>query len=145
MSVSRRRFLRSGAMGALSAGLIFKAGSLVLVADSKSSNSHSRAFDYSRANFESHLGSTFQLRQGKRVIDLKLVGLRDYQPRSGEKTAKSRSTESFVLAFQAARNLPRSSTAYQLEHAKIGKFDLFMTRSGSSNRAPYNAVINRLV
>lgn len=147
MSVTRRRFLRSGAMGALSAGLIFKAGNLAFGADSRGSNSgQSTAFDYSRAHFESHIGSTFQVRQGKRVIDLKLVGLKDYQPPSGaKKTAQTRNTECFVLAFHAARNLPHPSTAYQLEHAKLGKFDLFMTTSERSNRASYNAVINRLL
>lgn len=150
MSVSRRRFLRSGALGALSAGLIYKSGSLALGRDSDGSSFNNSgqltAFDYSRANFASHVGSTFRFRHGNRTINLKLVGLADYEPHSrAADTKKTRETESFVLAFRAPRNLPRSSTAYQLEHAKLGKFELFMTRSDDSNRASYSAVINRLV
>lgn len=139
MSVSRRRFLRSGALGGLAAGLMLKSNSFALGHDNHSSD-HAVGFNYSRANFEPHVGSRFRLRQGKQMLDLTLVNLTDYQP---SRTAfKAKSTESFVLAFRTPKNLSRSSM-YQLEHPKLGTFDLFISRNG--DRDYLTAIVNRIV
>ncbi|MGH9967465.1 MAG: DUF6916 family protein [Pyrinomonadaceae bacterium] len=157
MSVSRRRFLRSGALGALSAGLILKPGSFAFGHHSTNSNPGSasetpsqaaknQSFNYSRANFEPHVGSTFRVDLGNRTVNLKLIGLADYQPRSSAAaTSKTRDTESFVLAFRTPRSLSYPSSIYKLEHSAMGKFDLFMTRSEDHGSMSYMAVINRIV
>ena len=142
MSVSRRRFLRSGALGGLAAGLILKSNSFALGHDLNHSSDHAAGFNYSRANFEPHVGSTFRMRQGKQIVSLTLVNLTEYQPSRTARTSKTNNTESFVLAFRAPRNLSRSST-YQLEHPRIGTFDLFIARNG--DRDNLTAVVNRIV
>ena len=143
MSVSRRRFLRSGALGGLAAGLILKSSSFAFGHDANQSVDHAAGFDYSRANFEPHVGSTFRLHQGNQKLDLTLVNLTDYQERSrAARSLRSKNTECFVLSFRAPKNLSHAST-YQLEHPKLGKFDLFMTRNGDRNKM--TAVVNRIV
>ena len=142
MSVSRRRFLRSGALGGLAAGLMLKSNSLAFGQDSNQPVEHAAGFNYSRANFEPHVGSTFRLRQGKQMLNLTLVNLTDYQPSRTARTSRAKSTESFILAFRAPRNLSRSSM-YQLEHPKLGTFDLFISRNG--DRDNMTAVVNRIV
>ena len=143
MSVSRRRFLRSGALGGLAAGLMLKSNSFAFGHDSKQTVDHAAGFDYSRASFEPHVGSTFRLRQGKQTFDLTLVNLDDYQqPSRTARNLRGKNTESFVLAFRAPRKHSLAST-YQLEHSKLGKIDIFMERNG--DRDKMTAVDNRIV
>ncbi len=152
MSVSRRRFLRSGAMGALSAGLIFRSG----LADARPKphaghntqlpDQTAALFNYSRANFEPNVGSIFRTSFGKGHVNLKLVKLTGGLPRFGAlKTGQIGDTESFVLAFQGPSNRSAASTIHQLEHSTLGRFDLFMTRSEDRGRIFYTAIVNRLV
>ena len=96
MSVSRRRFLRSGALGGLAAGLMLKSNTFAFGHDSNQPVDHVVGFSYSRADFEPHVGSNFRLRQGKQQLDLKLVHLTDFQPSRNAGTFKVKSTESFV-------------------------------------------------
>lgn len=148
MSISRRRFLRSGALGALSAGLILESGQLAFGNNSDLSfgipQNTSGPFKYSRADFERHVGSTFQTRLGKSSVDLKLVRLAGYQSSSAQAAGKT-STESFVLAFRTPKSLPSKSATYKLEHSALGKFDLFMTSSEDHGKMIYTAVVNRIV
>lgn len=142
MSVSRRRFLRSGALGGLAAGLMLKSNSFALGHDLNQSSAHVASFNYSRANFEPHVGSIFRVGQGTQMFSLTLVSLTDYEPSRTASSSKAKGTESFVLAFRAPGNLSRSSM-YQLEHPKLGTFDLFISRNG--NRDNMTAVVNRIV
>ena len=141
MSVSRRRFLRSGALGGLAAGLTLKSNGFALGHDLNHSSDHAASFNYSRANFEPHVGSIFRVGRGTQMR-LTLVSLTDYEPSRTASTSKAKSTESFVLAFRAPRNLSRSSM-HQLVHPKLGTFDLFISPNG--NRDNMTAVVNRIV
>ena len=142
MSVSRRRFLRSGALGGLAAGLMLKSNTLALGLAANQSVDQAAGFNYGRANFEPHVGSTFRLLQGKQTLDLTLDSLTDYrEPTRAARALRLKSAECFVLSFRAPQNLFRAST-YQLEHPKLGKFDLFMTRNGDRNKM--TAVVNRI-
>jgi hypothetical protein len=144
-------------MGAVSAGLIFKSGSLALGGNSLEPNFSANAqpsgnaaasllLNYSRANFDPHLGTAFRARLGKGFVNLKLVDLVDYQSRSKAlKSLRTGGTESFVLAFSAPKRLTHDSAIQKLEHPALGKFDLFMTRSRNRGRIFYTAVINRIV
>ena len=142
MSVSRRRFLKSGALGGLAAAIMLKSNTFAFGHNSNQSVDHAAAFDYSRAHFKPHLGSTFRLCQGKKTLDLTLIDLTDYQLPSRTNNIKARTTESFVLEFQAPQNLSHAST-YQLDHPKLGKFDLFLSPNGGRNNMI--AVVNRIV
>ena len=156
MSVSRRSFLRTGAVGALSAGLIFKFSNFAFGQKSAWSNpaldfqiprSRKRSvFYYSRAMFEPYVGSVFQVRFDRRTVNLKLVSAKDYQPRStAVTTGKARSTDCFSLLFRSSDRLPDFSTIHKLEHPALGKFDLFMTGSKGGDKMFYTAIINHVV
>ena len=157
MSVSRRNFLRSGAAGALSAGLIFKLSTSAFGQKSAwsktaldtlipSEAATNPIFYYTRSAFEPCVGSVFQVRAGWRTINLTLVSVTDYQPASTAVTMRnSRSTDSFSLRFRAAARLPGLSTIHKLNHPVLGSFDLFMPGSESRGKIFYTAVINHLV
>jgi hypothetical protein len=142
MSLSRRRFIKSGALGGLAAGLILKSNGFALGHDLNDASDRSAGFDYSRASFEPHVGSIFRLLQGEQTHNLTLVNLTDYQQARASRNSKAKRTESFVLSFRAPKNLSRSST-YRLEHPKLGTFDLFIARNG--RRENMTAVVNRIV
>lgn len=147
MSVSRRRFLKSGAISAMSAGLVLQSTRSAFGGNSAGKSlglsSAGGRFNYSRANFEPHLGSTFKVRLGKDSVNLKLIDLVDYQ-RSSKRQMPVTGTESFVLAFRAPKTLHHHSTTQKLEHPALGKFDLFMTGSQDRGKIFYTAVINRI-
>jgi hypothetical protein len=146
MSVSRRRFLKSGAF--LSAALILKPGTFVVGQNSHWSNplnSHS-ARAYSREMFEPYVGDVFRVRVGKQTIDLKLQALESVSYRSGGiTTGKSARTDCFSLRFHSATPLPATGGIHKLHHGKLGSFDLFMVQSKEGRKFLGTAIINQLV
>src|ERR1051325_11596869 len=102
MSVSRRRFLKAGAV--LSAALVLKPGTFVLGQNSLwSNNSLDPDHFYRRERFEPYIGDIFRVRVGKRMVDLKLVALENVSPASrGIPTGKVARTNCFSMRFQAA-------------------------------------------
>jgi hypothetical protein len=149
MSVSRRRFLRSGAISAVSAGLVLQSARSAFGGNSTEPNLSAPyaggrfVFSYSRATFQPYVGSSFKVRLGRDSVSLKLIDLVDYKTPSGRQM-QATGTESFVLAFRAPKALSHNSTTQRLEHPALGKFDLFMTGSTDRGRIFYTAVINRI-
>lgn len=158
MSLSRRKFIKSGALTALSAGLIFKAGESAFGQKKKPQRPILRfevpyqaqqnpILYYDRATFESYVGGTFIGRDARgQTIELKLLSVAEYKPnlKTRISTGGSRETESFALTFKASRSLPPFTSIHVIEHAVLGKFDLFLQRSGDSSQIIYQAVINHL-
>ena len=145
MSVSRRKFLKAGAV--VSAALVLKPGMFVLGQNSlRSNNSLNPVHSYSREMFEPYVGDIFRVRVGKELVDLKLVALDDFQPAShGITTGKISRTDCFSLRFQAARRIPAATGLHSLKHSKLGSFDLFMIHSEESSKFLHTAIINHLV
>ena len=144
MSVSRRSFLRSGAI--MSAALVLKPGTFVLGQNSLRSNSQSPVQAYSREMFAPYIGDIFSVRVGKQMVDLKLVALEDFQPAStGITTGKIARTDCFSLRFQAARRVPAITGLHSLKHSKLGSFDLFMIQSEGRAKFQHTAIVNHLV
>lgn len=158
MSVSRRKFIKSGALTALSAGLIFKAGESafgqkktpqrpILKFEVPYEAQQNPILYYDRATFEPYVGGTFIGRDARgRTIELKLLRVTEYKPNSRTRITSggSRETESFALTFNASRSLPEFTSIHVIEHAVLGKFDLFLQRSGDNGQILYHAVINHL-
>ena len=158
MSVSRRKFIKSGAPTALSAGLIFEAAESafgqkrtperpILKFEVPYEAQQNPILYYDRATFEPYVGGTFIGRDALgRTIELKLLRVTEYKPNSKTRitTAGARSTESFSLTFNASRSLPPFTSIHVIEHPVLGKFDLFLKRSGDSSQIIYEAVINHL-
>lgn len=157
MSVSRRRFIKSGALTALSAGMIFKAGESafgqkkaprpILKFEVPYDAQQNPILYYDRATFEPYVGGTFIGRDARgRTIELRLLRVTEYKPNSRTRitTGESRETESFALTFNASRSLPEFTSIHVIEHAVLGKFGLFLKRSGDNSQIIYEAVINHL-
>ena len=135
MSVSRRKFLRSGAV--VSAALVLKPSTFVFGNDAITSNSAIRNKQtenqfYTREMFEPYVGDTFRVRVGKQVVDLKLVDLTNEKPAC------------FSMRFEASKPLPRT-TLHTLNHSKLGNFDLFMVQSKGRAKFLQTAIVNHVV
>lgn len=145
MSVSRRKFLRTGAV--VSAALVFKPSTFVFGNDAITSNSvlnnEAGVRSYSREMFEPYVGDTFSVRIGKQVVDLKLVALTNVKSASGITTKKTARTDCFSMQFQAVKSLP--ATVHTLNHTKLGNFDLFMVGSKDGAKFAQTAIVNNLV
>ena len=162
MTFTRRKFLRSGALSVLAAGLLFRTGPLAYGQDRKRPDTagafkipfeaqQDPVFYFTRATFEPYIGGVFTTRGlGGGTVELTLVAVHDWNPKATVKTARgvaaeSRRTDCFSLLFRASGKLPELSTIYRLEHGALGSFDLFMTASkGPHGERFYEAVINHL-
>jgi len=155
MSISRRRFLRSAAVVS-AAVAVLKPGTFVFAQNSQSSH-NSQSFpwsntssnpvrSYSREMFEPCVGDVFRVRSGKQIVELKLVALEDSQPiSSGITTGKTARTDCFSLRFKASGRLSATSKIHNLNHSRLGAFDLFMAPSEEGGKFLHTAVINHLV
>lgn len=154
MSVSRRSFLRSGATVALTAGLAFKAAPLAFGQSGATTDQttpfeaqQSPLFYFERQTFQPYVGSTFRVSAGRSTAELILKEVRDMTPSAASNQAMKASsqTDCFALIFHSAAKLSELTTIYDVEHAALGKFSLFLTRrhDASSTRAHvYEAVFN---
>jgi hypothetical protein len=170
MSVTRRKFLRSGAVTVLSAGLFFRAGAAAFGQDKKRPDAadamhpipqqaqQDPVFFYTRQTFEPYVGGIFTTRGvGGTTVELTLVAVRDrnQKPAAAPKgkrpsVAVSSSVEThrvdcFSLLFRSPERLSDLTTIYALRHAALGTFDLFMTASeDEQGQVFYEAIINHV-
>jgi len=146
MSVSRRRFLKAGAV--MSAALVLKPGSFVLGQNSLWSNSSSEsnsAHKYRREAFEPYIGDVFRVRIGKQMVELKLVALENVAPASrGITTGRVARTDCFAMRFHATTPLPATASCRNLNHSKLGSFELFLSQSKKGGKFQHTAIVNHL-
>jgi hypothetical protein len=96
--------------------------------------------------FQPYVGGVFTARAGSHSIEMTLVKVRDCTPsaQSNKVAKKVRQSECFALIFSASGELTDLTTIYDVEHAALGKFALFMTRrDGPGDTHFYEAVFNR--
>ena len=144
MSVSRRRFLTAGAV--MSAALVLKPGTFVFGQNSQwSNNSPDPDHSYRREMFAPYIGDTFRVRVGKQMIDLKLVALENVAPASrGITTGKTTRTDCFSMQFHTTTKLPATARIHNLNHSKLGSFDLFMSQSKKGGKFLQTAIVNHI-
>jgi uncharacterized protein DUF6916 len=146
MSVSRRRFLKAGAV--MSAALVLKPGISVFGQNSLWSNNSANsgpAQTYRREMFEPYVGDVFRVRVGKQTVDLKLVALDNVSPASrGITTGRVSRTDCFSMQFHATSPLPVTARIHNLNHSKLGNFDLFMSQSKKGAQYLQTAIVNHL-
>lgn len=105
----------------------------------------SPAFHFKRETFQPYIGGAFKLSAAANSVDATLVGVRDCTPsaKSAKVTKRSRPSDSFALVFRADGKLTDLTTIYDVEHAALGKFALFLThRDGPGSTHFYEAVFN---
>ena len=140
MFVSRRKFIRIGAIAALAAGVPLKS-SIVAFSQKISSAGTDPLSLYTQATFTQYLNSVFRLR-GSRIVDVTLMKVTDTFP---TKAVRAAGQESFTLLFRGGSiELPQDT--YTVEHPALGTFKLFLVPGGSDENGAqsYVATINRL-
>ena len=144
MSVSRRRFLTAGAF--MSAALVLKPGTFAFGRNSLWSNESASAdHGYRREMFEPYIGDVFRVRVGKQMVDLKLVGIEKFAPAScGITTGKVARTDCFAMRFHATTPLPATASCRNLNHSKLGSFELFLSQSKKGGKFQHTAIVNHL-
>jgi len=154
MPVTRRSFLKAGALTALSAGFVINLAGLALAQTGSNPAQDfpvsqeaktDPVFYYKKATFDPYVNTTFRARARGEDISLVLVKVTDAcsTPRNGL-TRKARATEGFKLLFRASAPLTELTTIHNLEHDALGKFSLFLVRISpeEDREIYYEAVIN---
>lgn len=160
MPVTRRSFLRSGATAALTAAVALKAAPMAF-AQIGAKPDPTRDFEvpheaqkspiisFRRETFEPYVGGTFRVRAGAHAVDMTLTKVRGCEAgaRGRALTKKSKQTDCFVLVFLSAETLTDLTSIYDIEHAALGGFALFLTRRDGPARGTYfyEAVFNRVL
>ena len=156
MSVSRRSFIRSAAVCALATGALLRnplavfgqAGADGYFAITYEATT-SPVFHYTQATFEPYLNGIFVAAGARsRTVELQLIEIHSYVPPSGLlfiPIRAQRRADCFSLLFRSAAPLSQLSSIHTLEHAALGKFDLFLTESVGRGEYLYEAVINHIM
>lgn len=159
MESSRRAFLRIGgriALGGLIAGKITPSGiarslysiraGMRVSTSAFSTTTTDPLYGITCAMFAQNLKTKFTFGiNGVKLTDMTLEGVEDLTP-APFNTQKPRTKECFSLSFQGPRSLQLRQDTYEVSHAKLGTFRLFIV-PGKSTTAPsplYEAIINRL-
>ena len=157
MKVTRRSFLRSGAMTVMLTGLALDSVPLAFAQQLRKSDP-SRDFEvpfaaqrepqfyFRLGTFMPYLNGIFTLSAGANSVEATLISVRKVTPTPGSAkvTRKWRPTDCFTIVFQANEKLTDLTNVYDVEHAALGKFPLFMTRrDGPRGTYFYEAVFNR--
>lgn len=172
MSVSRRKFMKSGTLSALSAGITLSTFGLGFAQKTKQEGTavdkKSPTVDrkipivdrkipvkagdplgyYTIEAFEPYIGSIFQAPDALgKMVSLTLVSVTPYKPRVKNrpvtKTVVSE-TDSFSLTFKTTQRLPPFTSIHKMSHPALGNFDLFLKPYEKEGTMYYEAVFNRL-
>jgi hypothetical protein len=144
MAISRRRFMRAGAIAAIAAGVCLKPSLNTLAQDligQSSASSTDPLANYTQATFAQYVDSIFRLR-GRVTVDVTLMKVQDTLP---AKVSRAGGRESFALHFRGG-DIALPQDTYQVEHAALGSFMLFLVPTGADENGAqgYVAIINRL-
>jgi hypothetical protein len=156
MPVTRRSFLKSGAITVLTTSIAVNSGALAFGQDRQKPNpaldfkipfqaQQSPLFYFKRETFQPYVGGLFRVSAGAHSINMTLTGVRDCTPTaaSSKVTKKARMSDCFALEFSSTDKLTDLTTIYDIEHGALGKFALFMTRrDGPRGTYFYEAVFN---
>lgn len=157
MPVSRRSFLRSGATAALTTAVALKAAPMAFGQISSRPDTtrepeipyeakQSPLFAFKRETFQPYVGGTFRVRAGANGVDMPLTQVRGCEISArGRNLSKkpAKQTDCFALVFTSEEALTDLTTIYDVEHAALGSFALFLTRrDGPRGTHFYEAVFN---
>ena len=157
MTVTRRSFLRSGAVTVLLTGLALDSVPLAFAQSLRKFDpsqdflpsfeaKQEPTYNFRRETFEPYVNGVFKLSAGADSVEATLVSIEDCSPddtKSKKVTKKWRLSNGFILVFQAKEKLTDLTTVYDVEHGALGKFSLFLTyHEGKSGEHFYEAVFN---
>jgi hypothetical protein len=142
MSISRRVFMKAGALAAVIAPISLKPGLLALGQEpSFALPAADPLSNYTQATFTQYINSIFTLR-GRKTVEVMLTKVEDSLP---AKVSRAGGRESFTLHFRGGgAALPQDT--YVIEHPSLGTFRMFLvpTSTDENGAQGYVAVVNRL-
>ena|SRR2546426_2374560 len=159
MAISRRFFLKSGALTALAAGVALSPNRLAFGQKQRRlttgldyqipiSAQQEPTYYFTRATFDPYVGGIFQAPNARgKMVNLTLLSATTNKPSANTKisTGKPIETDSFSLMFKAAGPLPPFTSIHTISHPSLGKFDLFLTlHSQAGSALLYEAVFNHI-
>jgi hypothetical protein len=149
MSLSRRKFLRTGTLVALSAGFPLKTLVASTISQSSSflpADDQLKAGSYlNRESFSRHLNTKFSFARlahpGRQGVSVKLIEINDLTPKAMATSGK----ECFAAVFIGPRNAPLRQDTYAVTHESLGKFEMLVVPIASHPEGVYyEAIFNRL-
>jgi hypothetical protein len=153
MVVSRRSFMKKASLVILASGVSLGEAKSIFGNDSraKSSNpqnptptpkaANTASIVFAKSTFEPYVDTVFRITSNRTTaVKSTLIRVADIGPVPDQKVP---GRECFVIKFRGSRPLPQDR--YELEHAALGKFELFLVPAGKNRKGfYYQAVINRL-
>ena len=107
---------------------------------------NSPLISFKRETFEPYVGGIFRVRAGAHAVDMTLTKVNgcEVSARGRNLTKKMKQTECFALTFSSSETLTDLTSIYDIEHAALGNFALFLTRRDGPSRGTYfyEAVFN---
>jgi hypothetical protein len=158
MNISRRKFMKAGIMVAACAGIPLKAqfansqeaggkSAKTPPAIKALSKDETDILDYyTRSTFEAHVNTEFQVHLDElKVRTITLVEVRDYSGASRQQAMPGAGEECFSLFFTAPSGRVFPQNTYEVEHAALGKFMLFLVPVGMKTDGDqyFEAAFNR--
>lgn len=101
---------------------------------------------YTKSTFDAYVNTEFRVRlKESKVRKIKLVEVRDYAGTSGQQAMLRTGEECFSLFFTAPSGRLFPQNTYEVEHAALGKFMLFIVPVGmrTSGEQYFEAAFNR--
>lgn len=157
MTVSRRKFMRASTMLALSAALPL---SLTTLAAGQQRTSpplqktegfavpaaaqRDPLYNFQRATFAPYVNSIFIV-NAVPLAEITLIEVKETPLVVDKRAARVPAGECFTLVFRGPASTRFAQNTYRLEHAALGKFNLFITPTDrpEDEQQFYTAVINR--
>ena len=147
MATSRRKFLKSGTMGLLFAGVPAVLAKVVVGRTSAAGGfpkSIKGQIDFTKDTFTPYLNTTFRIKTSSAAVKVKLSKITDLKAIS-KTPPRIAGRESFSLLFVGSgKTTGLTQETYALEHEALGRFSLFLVPIGKSESRNYEAIIIRL-
>jgi len=143
MKFTRRNFIESSAVAALTAAIGNAAGGLALGRDSRPFAKGPHPLNYlKREHFEPFIDTSVRIRndEGRTAV----VRLREAADLKNQvNTERGYAGESFRLTFESPHKTDLGQETYHFEHENLGRFSLFLVPIGGSG-VHYEAIVNRI-
>ncbi len=147
MVTHRRQFIKTAGIFGLCLGIPAMSKRVIAATASRLSRGETAAKSldiFKKDTFTPYLNTTFRVQAGLAEIDVKLVKISDFKAEA-KKPRSIKGTENFSLIFKAPANAHLHDNVYEIQHAAIGSFPMFLVgigRNGGARR--YEATVTRL-
>jgi uncharacterized protein DUF6916 len=154
MSLTRRNFIRTGVMSAISAHLVLSTARIAFAQTAGAGQDvpieaqKEPVFFFRLDTFKPYVGGYFESPNARgEMIAMQLVSAEAFKPSltALRVTKKAGETDSFSLLFKAAAQLPPYTSIHKIKHPSLGEFYLFLSpKKGDSGELLYEAIINHV-